>query len=58
MSSTATVIVYNGNEKHVVTGKIKKEYPKGLTIEDERGVVYYANFERVEKHVQARAYLW
>ena len=58
MSATATVEIFNGGERHYVTGRVKKEYKKGLTVEDERGVIYYADFERVEKHVELRALLW
>lgn len=30
-----------------VTGKLIKRYQHGLTIDDERGVRYYATFDRV-----------
>jgi hypothetical protein len=53
----ATIVTYNGGMAHHVTGKIKREYSKGLTIEDERGVVYYAPFENVKQR-ETRGYLW
>ena len=58
MPDRATVTVYNCGDKQRVTGRIKQEYPKGLTIEDERGVVHYATFDRVEREKEGKAWLW
>jgi len=49
MSNKATVKIYNGSSWQSVTGNIHREYPKGLTIEDERGVIHYATFDRVQQ---------
>lgn len=56
--SKATVTVYNGSSWQSVTGTIQREYPKGLTIEDERGVIHYATFDRVEREEELRAELF
>lgn len=55
---TATVTVYNGGERCTVTGKIVKRYANGLTVEDQRGVVYYATMDRVSIDEPTRGYLW
>lgn len=47
MPDTATVTVYDGGSKLEITGRIHKRYAKGLTVEDTRGVIYYATMDRV-----------
>ncbi|AHJ10761.1 hypothetical protein P106B_78 [Rhizobium phage vB_RglS_P106B] len=58
LGNRATVTVYNGAAAYHVTGPIKREYPKGLTIEDERGVVLYATFDRCTIIKESKGYLW
>lgn len=58
MSNTATLTVYNASEPFDVTGKIKREYPKGLTIETDNGLVFYATFDRVKRDIERKALLW
>lgn len=55
---TATVTVYNGGERLQITGPVLKQYANGLTVQDERGVVWYASSDRVTINEQAKAYLW
>lgn len=56
---TATIKAFNGSVWQTVTGFIVKRYEKGLTIDDERGVRYYATFDRViSADDQAKATLW
>ncbi len=54
----ATVTFYTGNGWINITGRIAKEYPKGLTVEDERGVIYYAPYERVIRQSARSEWLW
>lgn len=54
----ATVTVFNCGDAHIITGRILREYAKGLIIEDDRGVVYYAPFERVQRETQGSDMLW
>lgn len=56
--AVATVTVYNGSEAYRVTGTIRREYAKGLTVEDERGVIHYATFERVTMQTGGSDLLW
>jgi hypothetical protein len=58
MADRATVTVYIGNDTYRVTGAVKREYPKGLTVEDERGVIHYATFDRVQRTDGGKAWLW
>lgn len=58
MASKAVVTVYSGADAYRVTGRIMREYPKGLTVEDERGVIHYATFDRVSRIDERGAYLW
>lgn len=55
---TATVIVYNGGERLQITGPIVKQYANGLTVQDERGVIWYASNDRVIIDEPARGYLF
>lgn len=55
---TATVTFYNCGERYEITGRIKAEYTAGLTVEDERGVVYYAPTQNATKHETAKEWLW
>ena len=54
----ATVTVYNGGERLQITGPIVKQYANGLTVQDERGVVWYATSDRAAIHEQAKGYLF
>ncbi len=45
----ATVQTYDGTKFVNVTGNVVKRYGKGLTIEDKRGVIYYATFDKVNE---------
>ena len=45
--NTATVKVYTGAEWRNVTGKIVNTGPNGATVEDERGVRWYATNDRL-----------
>lgn len=55
---TATVIVYNGGERLQITGPVLKQYTNGLTVQDERGVVWYATSDRAAIHEPLRGYLF
>lgn len=54
----ATVTVYNGHDRHTITGTVCKEYANGLTIEDDRGVRWYATNERVQREEILRGELF
>ena len=41
------VLVYDCGKAVVIDGKHLKDYPKGVTVEDERGVVYYVSNDRI-----------
>lgn len=56
--ATATVTFYNCADRFEITGRIKQEYKAGLTIEDERGVIYYAPTANVQKHETPKEWLW
>lgn len=45
MKKIATI--KNASNGTLITGKVANEYEKGLTIEDSRGIIYYATFDRV-----------
>jgi len=45
--NTATAKVYTGAEWCNVTGKIVNSGPNGATVEDERGVRWYATNDRL-----------
>ncbi|QWY83193.1 hypothetical protein [Rhizobium phage RHph_X2_24] len=50
MQQTATLTVWSGTGWTQVTGKVVKIYPKGMTIDTDQDVRWYASTDRAVLH--------